>query len=74
MWRTNPVSHIYNPLNQTEEELLKNFVVREREFKTIFDEIKSSDMSHPEPHYIIHGQRGQGKTTLLLKLYYEIKR
>jgi nucleoside-triphosphatase THEP1/DNA-binding transcriptional regulator GbsR (MarR family) len=74
MWQTRPISNIYNPLNQTEKELMKNFVVREREFNTIFNDIKSSDMSRPEPHYIIQGQRGQGKTTLLLKLYYEIKR
>jgi nucleoside-triphosphatase THEP1 len=74
MWQTSPISNIYNPLNQTEKELMKNFVVREREFNTIFNDIKSSDMAHPEPHYIIQGQRGQGKTTLLLKLYYEIKR
>lgn len=73
MWRTSPVSHIYNPLNQTEEEIRKNFVVREKEFNTIFNDIKSSSMDHPEPHYIIQGQRGQGKTMLLLKLYYEIK-
>ncbi len=68
------ISQIYNPQNQTEEELLKSFVVREKEFGIIFDDIKNSQMEHPEPHYIIQGQRGQGKTTLLLKLYYEIKR
>lgn len=74
MLQTKTVSYVYNPLNQSEEELLRNFVVREREFHTIFDDIKSSEMKHPEPHYIIQGQRGQGKTTLLLKLYYEIKK
>ncbi len=74
MLPTNTLSHIYNPLNQTEEETLKNFVVRQKEFQCIFNDIKSSAMSHPEPHYIIQGQRGQGKTTLLLKLYYEIRR
>jgi len=74
MWQTSPIANIYNPLNQTEKELMKNFVVREREFNAIFNDIKSSDMAHPEPHFIIQGQRGQGKTTLLLKLYYEIKR
>jgi nucleoside-triphosphatase THEP1/Fe2+ or Zn2+ uptake regulation protein len=74
MWQTRPISNIYNPLNQTEKELMKNFVVREREFNTIFNDIKSSEMSRPEPHFIIQGQRGQGKTTLLLKFYYEIKR
>jgi len=74
MWQTKPIANIYNPLNQTEKELMRNFVVREREFNAIFNDIKSSDMSRPEPHFIIQGQRGQGKTTLLLKLYYEIKR
>ncbi len=71
---TNTVSQIYNPLNQTESELMKSFVVREKEFETIFRDIESSRMQHAEPHYIIQGQRGQGKTTLLLKLYYEIKK
>lgn len=74
MLPTNTLSHIYNPLNQTEEEALKNFVVRQKEFQYIFNDLKGSTMSHPEPHYIIQGQRGQGKTTLLLKLYYEIRR
>ncbi len=74
MLRTNLISNIYTPLNMTEEELRKSFVVREKEFKTIFNDIKSSDMLDPEPHYIIQGQRGQGKTTLLLKLYYDIKK
>ncbi|MCU0287780.1 MAG: ATPase [Acidobacteria bacterium] len=74
MLPANTLSHIYNPLNQTEEEALKNFVVRQKEFHSIFNDIKGSTMVHPEPHYIIQGQRGQGKTTLLLKLYYEIRR
>ncbi|HLP60441.1 MAG TPA: hypothetical protein VK186_16495 [Candidatus Deferrimicrobium sp.] len=74
MLPANTLSHIYNPLNQTEEEALKNFVVRQKEFQCIFNDIKGSTMSNPEPHYIIQGQRGQGKTTLLLKLYYEIRR
>jgi len=74
MLPANTLSHIYNPLNQTEEEALKNFVVRQKEFRCIFNDIKGSTMAHPEPHYVIQGQRGQGKTTLLLKLYYEIRR
>ncbi|MCI0470610.1 MAG: hypothetical protein L0Y73_03025 [Candidatus Aminicenantes bacterium] len=74
MASTNRVANIYNPANQTEEELCKNFVVRETEFKTIFSGIKGSDMKHPGQHFIILGQRGFGKTTLLLRLYYEMKR
>jgi len=73
MWAAKRVANIYNPLNQTEEELCENFVVREREFNTIYNQIKSSDMKNPEQHFIIQGQRGFGKTTLLLRLYYEIK-
>ncbi|MCK4765773.1 MAG: winged helix-turn-helix transcriptional regulator [Candidatus Aminicenantes bacterium] len=73
MYESNRVANIYNPANQTEEELRKNFVIRELEFKTIFERIKNSPMKHPEQHFIIQGQRGFGKTTLLLRLYYEIK-
>ena len=35
MLPANTLSHIYNPLNQTEEEALKNFVVRQKEFQCI---------------------------------------
>ena len=31
-------------------------------------------MKYPEQHYIIEAQRGYGKTTLLKRLYIEIKR
>ena len=56
MWQTSPIANIYNPLNQTEKELMKNFVVRKREFNAIYNDIKSSDIAHPEPHFIIQGQ------------------
>ena len=64
---------IYNPQNQTKKELIDNFVVRLDIFKEIFNDIKSSKMQHPEQHYIIQGVRGQGKTTLLLRIAYEIE-
>jgi len=63
---------IYNPANQTSQELLENFVVRTRIYKEIFEDIKNSEMKYPEQHYIIQGIRGQGKTTLLLRIAYEI--
>ncbi|MCX6584379.1 MAG: hypothetical protein NT166_29765 [Candidatus Aminicenantes bacterium] len=56
MLPANTLSHIYNPLNQTEEKALKNFVVRQKEFQCIFNDIKGSTMAHPEPHYVIQGQ------------------
>ncbi|MEO1654021.1 MAG: tetratricopeptide repeat protein, partial [Bacteroidota bacterium] len=50
------------------------FVVRLDTFRDIYEDIKSSSMEYPEQHYLIEGQRGMGKTTLLLRLSYEIRR
>jgi len=63
---------IYNPANQTKEELIANFVVRMKEFNTIFDVIKKDEMKTPPQHFIIQGPRGSGKTTLLLRLFYAL--
>ena len=66
--------NLYNPNNSTEEELVDSFVVRVKEFQKIFKDIKNSDMKYPEQHYIIEAEKGYGKTTLLKRLYFEIKR
>lgn len=63
---------IYNPSNQTKEELIANFVVRVKEFNTIFDAVKKDEMKTPPQHFIIQGMRGSGKTTLLLRLFYAV--
>ena len=68
------VSTIYNPHEQSEQELLDGFVIREKEFKTIFQEIQKNKMQTPPQHFIIYGVRGNGKTSLLLKLFYEVRR
>lgn len=65
---------LYNPNNLTEQELVDRFVIRKKEFEKIFKDIKNSNMKYPEQHYIIEAQRGYGKTTLLKRLYFEIKR
>ncbi|MCJ7688329.1 MAG: helix-turn-helix domain-containing protein [Clostridiaceae bacterium] len=67
-------SSLYNPNNLTEEELVDRFVVRVKEFQKIYKDIKNSDMKYPEQHYIIEAERGYGKTTLLKRLYFEIKK
>ncbi|MCT4509362.1 MAG: tetratricopeptide repeat protein [Tepidibacter sp.] len=72
--KSKPVQYIYNPANQTADELINNFVIRKKEFKRIFSEIKKSRMENPEQHYIIQGQRGYGKTTLLNRLYFEVEK
>ncbi len=65
---------LYNPASLREDDLIANFVVRTRTFEKIFKDISSSTMQYPEKHYLIQGQRGMGKTTLLLRLKYEIER
>lgn len=67
------VATIYNPNQLSKNELISNYVVRLRKFEKIFKDIKSSKMDRPEQHLLIEGQRGMGKTTLLLRLSYEIE-
>lgn len=71
--RKNNIAYIYNPQNQTKEQLIDGFVVRLETFKKLFKEIKEAKMEKPEQHYLIQGKRGMGKTTLLRRLSYEIE-
>jgi len=63
----------YTPDEMSEEDFLKRFVIRLDIFQEIFDDIKSSDYNIPNQHYIVVGQRGQGKTSLLRKIQIEVK-
>ncbi|RZK25980.1 MAG: NACHT domain-containing protein, partial [Flavobacterium sp.] len=65
---------LYNPASLNKEDLISSFVVRTKTFEKIYKDIKGSDMHYPEKHYIIQGQRGMGKTTLLLRLKYEVEK
>ncbi len=67
------VANIYNPHNQSKAELVAGFVVRKKFFEKIFRDIQTSTMQNPEQHYIIQGLRGMGKTTMLLRIAYEIE-
>jgi len=73
MMTKNLIANLYNPHEQSKEELIKSFVVRLKNFKTLFQAIKRTEMKAPERHFLIEGQRGMGKTTLLLRLSYEIE-
>jgi GTPase SAR1 family protein len=64
---------IYNPGQKKKTELISEFVVRQDIYKEIIRDLESSDMKHPEQNYLIIGQRGMGKTTLLLRLQYDIE-
>ena len=69
----NLVAHIYNPDNQTKEELIDGFVVRQKKFQRLYKELSQASMQHAEQHLMIEGKRGMGKTTMLLRLAYEIE-
>ncbi len=67
------VASIYNPDLLTKEQLIASFVVRLNKFKKLFADIKEVKMEHPEQPVLIVGLRGMGKTTLLLRLSYEVE-
>jgi len=67
------VANIYNPQNQTKEQLIEGFVAREKTFQKLLKVIKEAKMDVPEQHYLIQGRRGMGKTTLIMRLFYAIE-
>jgi len=64
---------LYNPDQKSKREIISEFVVRREVYEEIMQDLESSRMDHPEQHYLIVGQRGMGKTTLLLRLKYGIE-
>jgi len=74
MSQTNNARYKYTPDEMSQEAFLRRFVVRKEIFDEIFEELQEMDYSVPNQHYIIIGQRGQGKTTLLRKLKIEVER
>jgi TPR repeat protein/nucleoside-triphosphatase THEP1 len=67
------VANLYNPHEQTKEQLIASFIVRSDVFQTLFNDIRDIDRSQPGTPVLLEGQRGMGKTTLLLRLSYEIE-
>ena len=64
--------YLYNPSSQTVESLIENFTARQKEFKRIMRDIKQSKIDEISQNFLITAQRGMGKTTLLLRLEYEV--
>ncbi|EWH10492.1 ATPase [Catenovulum agarivorans DS-2] len=63
----------YSPDQIDEQEFLAKFVVRNHDFDEIFEDIQQTDFSVPSQHFIIIGQRGQGKTTMLRKIQLSVQ-
>ncbi|MBC9930653.1 hypothetical protein [Chitinophaga qingshengii] len=64
---------LYNPDKKDKTAFLDEFVVRTRIFDHLFWEISTDKMIVPEQHYMIVGQRGAGKTSMLLRLKYAVE-
>jgi hypothetical protein len=67
------LKYLFNPEQKEPKQLKAEFVVRTEIFEQLFKEIKEDKMSNPPQHYMLLGQRGMGKTTLLLRLKYAVQ-
>ncbi|HEX2898981.1 MAG TPA: ATP-binding protein, partial [Bacteroidia bacterium] len=65
---------LYNPSRIPQEEFLRGFIVRQAEFQRIWEDMRDARLDAMDPHFLITGQRGMGKTSLMLKVAYEIRR
>ena len=63
----------YNPGFLTDEELVGSFCVRTTEFEMLVDVLRECTGSS-NPHQIVIGPRGSGKTSLLLRVAAEVRR
>ena len=63
----------YNPGFLTDDELVTSFCVRTNEVESIIETLSEST-GNSNPHMIVVGPRGSGKTHLLLRVAVEIRR
>ena len=63
----------YNPGFLSDDELMDSFCVRTSEFESIVETLQESN-GNSNPHMIVIGPRGMGKTHLLLRVAAEMRR
>ncbi len=64
---------LYNPQRLNDNVIEKLFVVRTKFFQFIIDKLKKEKPNGIPQHYLIIGQRGMGKTTLLKRIEVELR-
>ncbi len=69
----NAVTRRYNPGFLSDDELVTLFCVRKNEFESIVEMLRECT-GDSNPHQIVIGPRGSGKTSLLLRVAVEIRR
>ena len=68
-----PKARKYNPGFLTDDELIASFCVRTNEFDSVVETLRECTGSS-NPHQIVIGPRGSGKTSLLLRVAAEVRR
>jgi len=63
----------YNPGTLDDEDVINNYISRQKIFHKLIQEIQSETTDSIPQHYLIIGQRGMGKTTLLKRIEVELK-
>ncbi len=59
--RTPLVANLYNPHEQSQQQLIESFVARQDFFQDLYLTIKAFDPDQPGSIFLIEGQRGMGK-------------
>lgn len=62
----------YQNANQSYDEIINNFIVRQKEFERVMGDIRSTKDGASFQHYVFVGRRGSGKSTLLRRIEAEI--
>lgn len=65
---------IFNPHRLKAQDLEESFIARQELFQSILSDLASGKETSPPQHHLVIGQRGMGKTTLLLRLALELTR
>ncbi len=65
--------YLYRPQHKNRKELINDFVIRNDIYQRMLDSIKSETVKDPSQHILVEGKRGMGKTTLMLRLTYELQ-
>ena len=64
----------FNPGRLTDQEIEMSFIARKELFENLLDNITDNDAKSIPQHLLIIGQRGMGKTSLLVRLAVELKK
>ena len=65
--------NLYNPGRMTDAEIVAAFIARRSQFDRIVADLAAESATSRAQHHLIVGQRGMGKTTLLVRLAAELR-